>query len=336
MAVVFMEGFDNVNEAQLLGAKGWVNISNASASVAGRFSGQAGSVGNSSKTHAFPSSYSTIIVGCAFYETTTANDALITLMGSGGNVIRMIPTTIGPTTYLRLYSNSAQLGNTGATPFVANTWYHVEMKIVIHPSAGSVELRLNGSTTPEISGTSLDTGSTNIDAIRFTSGSSQAVRFDDLFVLDTTGSAPTNDFMGDCRIETIYPSAEGADTSWTANTGTKTSRVNDVSAYDSDTGYIYSGTPGDSQTFTLGDLSVTAGTVFAVQTNVVAHKDDAGLRTVAPILRISGTDYVGTTAPALGSGYLVYNQLYERLDPSSAVWTVATVNAMEAGVKEVG
>jgi hypothetical protein len=85
----------------------------------------------------------------------------------------------------------------------------------------------------------------------------------------------------------------------------------------------------------MTNLSMATGTVFAVQTNLIARKDDAGLRTIAPVIRTGGTDYAGTTTAALGASYLDYTQLYDRQDPVAADWSVTTVNGMEVGVKEV-
>jgi hypothetical protein len=85
----------------------------------------------------------------------------------------------------------------------------------------------------------------------------------------------------------------------------------------------------------LTNLATATGTVFAVQTNLTSRKDDAGTRTIAPVVRIGSTNYDGTTTAALGSSYADYTQLYDRLDPSGATWTISTVNAMETGVKEI-
>ena len=53
------------------------------------------------------------------------------------------------------------------------------------------------------------------------------------------------------------------------------------------------------------------------------------------MIRIGGVDYDGATAPALGTSYADYTQLYDRLDPAGNAWTITTVNGMEAGAKVV-
>ncbi len=340
MAVVFMEGFDNVNETQLVTQKGWSTFQNSAAMQGGRFGGQSGSCGNSYKGHALPGTYTTLYVGFAILWTAINSDTTIYLQPGAfspfSNGIRMQIVTNAGNQVLKMINNAGtQLGNIGTTIIVANTWYHIQIKLVVHSSAGTIELRLNGSTTPEIVGTSLDTGSSGIVSFGW-GAQSQGARLDDLWVVDTTGSAPTNTWLGDTRIETIMPTVEGANTAWTANTGTKVSRVNDSGAFDGDTGFIYSNTLGDRQTFTLSDVGTVTGTVYAVQTNLIARKDLTAFRSIAPVLRIGSTNYDGTTTTGLAQGYLSYQQLYDRLDPSGAGWTVSTVNGMEAGVKEVG
>ena len=43
---------------------------------------------------------------------------------------------------------------------------------------------------------------------------------DDLYICDGTGSAPHNTFLGDCRVDTLLPTADGTAQQWTPSTGT--------------------------------------------------------------------------------------------------------------------
>jgi len=90
----------------------------------------------------------------------------------------------------------------GAVP--ANTWDSFQIKIVIG-SSGSVEVRKNGSTSPviNVSGVNTRAGSANNYANRFlftfSVAGAQGVHFvDDLFINSGTGAAP-NDWPGDVR-----------------------------------------------------------------------------------------------------------------------------------------
>jgi hypothetical protein len=99
-----------------------------------------------------------------------------------------------------------------------------------------------------------------------------------------------------------------------------------------DTTYVSDSTPGDIDSYTVTDIDGGA-TVYAVQTNMWARKDDAATRQIAPVIRQASTDYVGTTV-TLGTTYQYYSQLYDK-DPTAAAWTAANVNSDEFGVKEI-
>jgi hypothetical protein len=249
--------------------------------------------------------------------------------------------TVDSLNHLAAYNNAAtQLGSTGTHSLLANTWNYIEIKVVVNATTGSVEVRLNGATSAEISATNVDTGSVNIARIGAAfnnAGVTNTLDTDDVYAADTTGSAPNNTFLGDVRVEQITLDAEGTNTAWTANTGTKVSRVNEGATtytYDGDTGYIESATPGAQETFTGTALAVTSGTVHAVQLNTVARKDDAGLREVARVIRVGGVDYTGATLPALTTSYTMATELLNQ-DPAAADWTVASVNAAEWGVEVI-
>jgi len=332
MAVVFMEGFDHIALAQL-SAKGWSQPSGGSV-VAGRFAGQ-GLRTNSSVpscySKALPASYSTLIVGFAFLPTTTDARDVLSLRNGTTAVVKVATVVVGGVPVVRLVNASGTTLATGTTGVPANAWTYIELKVVVSATVGTVEVRLNGASAAECSGTGLNTGALDIDNIGVWWVVTCLNTYDDIYVVDTSGSAPTNTWLGEVRVSTLIPNGNGANTAWT---GAYTD-WDDITSADDDTTYVSSSTPGDRETSTLTDLSAATSTVFAVQTNLVARKDDAGTRTIAPVVVIGGTPYDGTTTAALSSSYLDYTQLYDRLAPDGNVWDVTKVNAMETGVKEI-
>jgi len=336
MAVVLMEGFDHLSSTQV-SLKGW-NYDQGSM-VAGRFGGQA--ISSSGTLTGFgkglPGSYTTAVCGFAFKnnQAASANSQFAFRNGaaSGGTVVvAMRFVTSGPNTVLGLYNAAGTQLALGTTPYLGlSTWVYAEIKVVVSATVGTVELRLNGASTAECSATGVNTGALDITSVSWQWVNGGVHYLDDIYVVDTSGSAPTNTWLGDSRVETLYPSSNGTNTAWT---GVYTD-VDDPAVFDNDTTYISSATPNDLETYGMTNLSMATGTVFAVQTNLVARKDDAGLRTIAPVIRTGGTNYAGTTTAALGSSYLGYTQLYDRQDPVAADWSVTTVNGMEVGVKEV-
>jgi len=329
MTVVFMEGFDHYNATQMVTYKNWAT-NQGWAMQTGRFGGQAWYNGQgSTNSHALPGSYTELIFGAAgkMVDHDAAN--AFALYSSGTVVVKVLPVASGPNYVWKIVNSAGTTLATGTTPIALSTWYYLELRVVVSATVGTVELRLNGSTTAECSATGVNTGALSINTV---AASGNQFHYDDMYCVDpNSGSAPTNTWLGDVRVETLLPTSNGNSTAWT---GVYTA-VDEGGAANDDTDYIYSSTPGDKETYGLSDLSVTNGTVYAVQANLTARKDDAGSRTIAPVLRVGGTDYDGTTTGGLAASYLDYKQLYERLDPSGAAWTVSTVNAMEAGVKEV-
>lgn len=345
MALQLIEGFDHAGSAALYGLKGWLSAFGGGGAAVfdtgGRISGKCLRLNSGVNLAQFykllPSSYSTLIVGFALNHQPGANasQVLFYLKSSGTQVVAL---NINSTTRKLEVRNAANtLIKTGDFQYLADTWNYIEFKVVIAGAAGTIQVRANG--VDDIETFTGNFGSANIGEIYFagqTSGGAQNAFYDDVYVLDTSGSAPNNDFIGDVRVETLAPSAAGNSTVWTPNTGANYAAVDEMTGTypDGDTTYISSATPGDIDTYTYADLAApTDYAVFGVQTNLYARKDDAGTRQVAPVIRQAGTDHLGTTR-TLSTSYVYYSEIFGQ-DPTAADWTVATVNADEFGVKEI-
>ena len=103
---------------------------------------------------------------------------------------------------------------------------------------------------------------------------------------------------------------------------------------DGDSSYNYSNTAGTQDSFVCSTVTSITGTIFGVQSNVAADKDDAGSRTVAATTRVSSTDYVGSPQ-SVSTTYLYYRQIWEQNPYASANWTASTINASEFGYKVI-
>ena len=342
MALIDVEGGDHLGST-LFTAKGW--SLNPDGTAAGRVRGQAWRMNNSNSPRSIskplPSAYSTVIVGVGFFLTSAsggspgaANHTIVTLKTGAGAAVASVGTD--GSAHLTV-SNSGGVVATGTVVIALDTWYYVEAKIVVG-SSGSCELHLNG-VSGEIASTTASFGTTNIGQVRFAQpGNNLSDLFlDDLYLLDTTGAAPQNDFLGDVTVETLYPNGDGTHQDWTPSAaGAHFSKVNESSGTypDGDTTYVSDVNPGDIDTYTVGSLAALTGSVFGVATNLYARKDDAAGRQIAPVIREAATDHVGATTVGLTTSYLFYRQLYQ-LDPAGAAWTIASVNGAEYGVKEV-
>ena len=218
----------------------------------------------------------------------------------------------------------------GSTILVSGLWYHVELVGTIGTSV-TLSLYLNGVLECTASGVNCGTTAAARWASQVsatTGGSNYSLNIDNVFI------AATATQLGERLVNKIMPAVEGADTAWTANTGTKVSRVNDATSYDSDTGYIYSSIPGDRETFTV-DALLTGATPDAVKVTATSRKDDATTRQVTSVVRTGGTDYDHTTLTAgLTTSYGSFEWMYDQR-PDATDWASSDfgASAAEFGVK---
>lgn len=343
MSVVLIEGFDHY-QASAAAAKGW---SGAWTSMqTGRFGAfcarlNSGATG-ANRTRSLPTTYSTLYMGCAFRIDNGAGGTsgtivydIIAFRASGSNVVRLCVDASG---HLCVKTSGGTTIATGTATIGPNTWYYVELKGVINGASGSCQVWLNGA--QEIASTTGNFGSTNIDSVNLNAtprggGFTLNVDFDDLYVLDTSGSANTAQ-LGDVRVETAFPTGDGANTAWTPSTGVNHyANVDESSGTypNDDTDYNSDSNAGDRDTYTIGSLSANAGQIKAMQVSIDARKDDAGTHTIAPVVRHGGTNYDGT-AQAVGATYAYYVQTYEAM-PNGDALTKARVEAAEYGIKLV-
>lgn len=214
----------------------------------------------------------------------------------------------------------------------------VEILVTIHDTAGVVTVKFNGTTALSLTGQ--DTKDLSLAGwTRFGlhsmvgaggTGSSN-VYIDDLYVLDGSGSAPWNAFLGDVRVDSRNPTGSGATTGWTPSIGSNWQNVDDATP-DDDTTYNIATSSGLTDTFVFQDAPVLGAVIYGVQHCINVKKSDAGASTIASVVRHSGTDNVGPNiTPNTTYGYgLAINQT----NPGTGVqWTESGFNAAEFGYK---
>lgn len=221
-------------------------------------------------------------------------------------------------------------------------YVHLEMKATFDngtPANNTVELRING--VSEISQT-LDTNPQATDDINelrlegITNGTDLDV--DDFYILNST--SPNNDFLGDVKIVTLYPDADGGLTAWTGSDSPDWQQVDDQSGTipDDNTTNIVSSTNGQQSIFSM-DALTGVGAVKGLQISAATRKDGAGDGDIKILtspdngatLHKSATLTVGADASL--HPFLMQQQ---DVDPDTAVaWIVADVNTAEFGVEQV-
>lgn len=126
--------------------------------------------------------------------------------------------------------------------------------------------------------------------------------------------------------------ADGATTNFTPSTGTNHAALVDESPPNDDTDYNQSSNVGDLDLYEITDMAHTPASIFGVQINLNAKKDDAGTRSIAGVVRSGGTNYEGG-AQALSTSYAYYLDVRETDPDTSAPWTKTGVDNAQFGIK---
>lgn len=225
------------------------------------------------------------------------------------------------------------LGSTPNNTFLNATWHHVEIKVFVHDTTGTVEVRIDGVT--QLTLTSQDTrngGTGVVDNIWWgaNSGAAANLHVDSLYIMDTTGSV-NNDFVGPCRVSLLLPTSDGATEEWDRSTGSDSFALLDEATPNGDTDYIESDVDNERTLLGMGDLPAGADSIFAVQLSSYARKGDAGAAEFRQGIRSDSSDGAGSDK-VLAETYAVYLDVIE-LDPDGSVaWTPSAVNAAEVFV----
>lgn len=220
---------------------------------------------------------------------------------------------------------------TSANVMALDVIYHVEMKVFLHASLGTVEVRVNGVVWINATGLntlqSLTVGQVGMGAGNFASGQSVDMYWDNLFVWDGTGSV-NNDFLSDCVVETLLPNADTADADWTKSSGTDGfNLINDVPANISN--YIEAANVGDESIFELTNLSTTAYTIKGVMAVTNAQKTTSGASTIEVGIETNNVQSM-SAGQALTQSVLGYkSHMVEQNPDTAAAWTPAEVNAIQ-------
>lgn len=235
-----------------------------------------------------------------------------------------------------LGSPAGTLIGSSAAGTMDGSWHYVEMSATINATTGSVVVKVDGTSVINFSGNTKNTGtSTNIDSIRFKTGRYVAnpiatIAIDDLYICDATGTT-NNTFLGDVRVQSMVPNAAGSSTQLTP-TGAATNYSNVGEVPYNDTTYNASPTVGQRDTYKMTSLTASTTTIFGTQSVAHMQKSDAGVANAKVALKSGATVYYDNTQ-SLGTSVGVYTQVRETDPATSAAWTVANANALEAGME---
>lgn len=346
MALVFMDGFDCYATGAEAVEGGWVpdsTTTNTIDTAGGRYGGGALKFTSTAllwgRNVPYQAYGGTLIIGFACkHDGVTSTNNLWQLYSDTGSLICRVSHTIAGA--LSFVPNSGTTLTEAGNSLTGGAWHWVEIKVLFGTTAanGSVTIKVDGTTV--ITGTSLDTNTTGTGVGRIEFGpagnSANPAYIDDVVVMNLTGST-MNDFIGDSRINTHTPVADGGVVNWTATGAANDYQCVDDSpnATNGDTDYIASSTVGQESRFDMSNTALTPTTVHAVHLRYRGKKTDAGTRTLRGLINSSSTESVGTEY-GLSDGYRWFWGDIFTLDPNGSIpWTEASVNALQVGVEIV-
>ncbi len=258
------------------------------------------------------------------------------LEGSGYHFTLQI-SSVGSLAAVRGDYQSVTLAESAGGIITANTWYGIKVKLLISDTVGIVQVYVNDNLISALDLSNQDTrqgGAGTWNGFQWNGSNNNSTNVDltDLLIMDGSGSA-NNAILPDQRVEWINAQAgNGANVGLTPSSGTDHgAMVDDSPSSDGDGTYNFSSTPGNKDTYALGNL-VSTGTVRGAVYKAMARKTDSGTRGLTPVVRISGTDY-DLTNQNVGLVYQSVNEMKETSPATSVAWTVSEINAMETGGK---
>jgi len=224
-------------------------------------------------------------------------------------------------------------------PLHQGCWYYLEFRQTVssNVNTGYVEVRINGRTEFTFAGDTLNGNSESANRIWLGQedsilGAKHKLVFDDLYACDDAGSY-NNTFLGDVRVDALLPNSDGT-VQWAVSTTGNNYQMVDETLPNSDQDYTETSSPGRADTLHMANLSVNSAYVFGVYTLLNARKNNAGDRTIRPVITTNGSTYVGSTR-AINMDYQYWEEVFELNPVQATSWSIADVNSLQIGYELV-
>jgi hypothetical protein len=252
-------------------------------------------------------------------------------MDASNNPQATFQTNTNGTISVKRGNGNGTLIGTSSTSVVLtqNVWCYVEFGLKCDASAGTVDIRINGTSVLSLTGQNTKGSSTSIIGACQLLGPGITNYVQDIYICDSTGSHNTG-FLGDVQMPVSYANANGTYTAWTANGAASLYQsVNATTPADS-TVFASDSTPTDRMSVSYPSTSVT-GTIVGVAHVSRMEKSTSGTRTVSQVITNNGNDQVAS-AQSLGTSYTYYQQISESDPNTNQPWTQAGFNTIQSGL----
>lgn len=230
---------------------------------------------------------------------------------------------------------SSTIGAASATGVIVNGAYNFIEIHYTYSASGLIQIVCNGSTVISFTGSTVVSGNAFFNAMILGSKTNGTVNyFDDWYILDGTGSAPFNTFLGNGRCATDNPTGDSATAglnTWTPTTPQGTDYGNASNNPPNVAQYNSAATAGQRMSLTFPGISTSKVLGLNIWWN--GEQDAAGTTIVTPQVRSNLVDASGTAVTLTGA-YVYSNQNFVT-DPNTGLpWSQGTVAA--ASTAELG
>ena len=218
------------------------------------------------------------------------------------------------------------LGASSAGVVVAAAYQHIECTVTISATVGVVQVWVNSVSVLNLtSQNTKSTANTTVSGFTLFAYTSVTCDFCDIIWAGAR--------INDRRVECVVPTGAGNYAQFTPSAGSNWQNVDEVPP-NTDTDYNETATLNNIDSFAHGALAGTPSTIDAVIVNVRARNTTSGAGSVAPFLRSSTTDSVGTGV-SLNTTYQDFQSVYLTDPATGSAWaSAAAVNAAEIGYKK--
>jgi hypothetical protein len=349
MALLWVDGFDKygtvgsaINPSDIVTWKYTGHYDEQMNIVAGSGAGNALQLDGTSQYLVTPqlTGNRTLIFGFAFrLANNVTNDQLLVDIRSpdmdgetiGYRQLRLNIQTVNGDNQIRANRGNTGIGTTTTLNIQQSTWYYLECKVYCDNSAGTLELKIDGTTVLDITGTDTQhsSGYNWYSRLLWTDNGINHIQLDDLYICDGSGS-DNNDFLGTCNVQTLSPSADVL-TEWTQDFGSNLyDRINEDQQH---AGNISEDTSGNQATFEMDNVTINGtpiGLMYCCESN-----QNGIFGKYAKALAQQGTGTIndsignfmpGTTNPLTGSVIM-------EKDADGSAWTNTTINSLRVGVE---
>ena len=344
MTLLLLESFDHhgtsdSNMDDVLVAK-WDFFGGSWERVAGRFGGFAGATNatNDDLIYGVPPNTTEIIIGFAikFREiNSNAIDNIITFTGAAGGGLAFFRRSPGGRP--RITNNPSNVHYDAPVPWRHFAWNYFEIRLDTGTTASnsSCTVRMNGEEILDITGADFNDSTNLIGYVNINGTDHFDPIYDDIYICDTNGTT-NNTFLGDIKVEALFPSAAGLSSGWSVTGAANNHTAVSEEPVDLDTSYVSTSTVSEKDTHTFEDLTNITQDIKGMQINTWAKKTAPGTRVIKPVIHSGSTDYdqselylpVGDT-----DEYGLYTEVVETDPDTASAWTVTGVNNAEYGYK---